>query len=178
MEGVDAKLLAAGSDVLGSQHGGVGGGLVAIGLDLHSTGNTADGLTATGITQVSPGTTKSLSRPAVPYSRVDEPEIGDVDEGVVEGGEDTGNAEDELACAKQKSVTLPFRLQNVEFGVAHTIADGGAQGDVLLGSTDDLLGGHFEFGDFGLLSQLAVENEVHQNGFPRCRRFGGGRGGL
>lgn len=54
MEGVDAKLLAAGSDVLGSQHGGVGGGLVAIGLDLHSTGNTADGLTATGITQVSP----------------------------------------------------------------------------------------------------------------------------
>jgi len=27
----------------------------------------------------------------------DEPEIGDVDEGVVEGGEDTGNAEDELA---------------------------------------------------------------------------------
>lgn len=31
-------------------------------------------------------------------SRADEPEIGDVDEGVVEGGEDTGNAEDELAC--------------------------------------------------------------------------------
>ena len=25
-------------------------------------------------------------------------EIGDVDEGVVEGGEDTGNAKDELAC--------------------------------------------------------------------------------
>lgn len=27
---------------------------------------------------------------------LDEPEIGDVDEGVVEGGEDTGNAKDEL----------------------------------------------------------------------------------
>jgi hypothetical protein len=25
-------------------------------------------------------------------------EIGDVDEGIVEGGEDTGNAKDELAC--------------------------------------------------------------------------------
>lgn len=29
---------------------------------------------------------------------VDEPEIGDVDEGVVEGGEDTGNAENEFTC--------------------------------------------------------------------------------
>jgi len=27
-------------------------------------------------------------------------DIGDVDEGVVEGGEDTGNTEDELACGK------------------------------------------------------------------------------
>lgn len=27
----------------------------------------------------------------------DEPEIGNVDEGIVEGGKDTGNAEDELA---------------------------------------------------------------------------------
>jgi hypothetical protein len=27
------------------------------------------------------------------------PEIGDVDEGIVERREDTGNAEDELACA-------------------------------------------------------------------------------
>ena len=53
VKSVDAKLLAAGSDVLSSQHGSVGGGLVAIGLDLHTTSNTADGLTATGITQVS-----------------------------------------------------------------------------------------------------------------------------
>lgn len=31
-------------------------------------------------------------------SRVNEPEIGDVDEGVVEGSEDTSNAENELTC--------------------------------------------------------------------------------
>lgn len=51
MQGSDAELLAAGGDVLGSQHGGVGGGLVTVGLDLHTTGDTADGLAATGITQ-------------------------------------------------------------------------------------------------------------------------------
>lgn len=53
VEGSDAELLAAGSDVLGSQHGGVGRGLVTVGLDLHATSDTADGLTATGITRVS-----------------------------------------------------------------------------------------------------------------------------
>lgn len=51
VKGGDTDLLAAGSDVLSSQHGGVGGGLVTIGLDLHATGDTADGLAATGITQ-------------------------------------------------------------------------------------------------------------------------------
>ena len=53
VEGSDAELLAAGSDVLGSQHGGVWRGLVTVGLDLHTTGDTADGFAATGITQVS-----------------------------------------------------------------------------------------------------------------------------
>lgn len=53
VEGSDAELLAADGDVLGSQHSGVGGGLVTVGLDLHATGDTVDGLTATGITQVS-----------------------------------------------------------------------------------------------------------------------------
>lgn len=61
------------TDVLGSQHSGVGGGLVTVGLDLHATGDTGDGLTAR--------------------------QIGDVDEGIVERGEDAGNAEDELALA-------------------------------------------------------------------------------
>lgn len=51
VQSVDAELLAAGGDVLGSQHGGVGGGLVTVGLDLHATGDTSDGFAATGITQ-------------------------------------------------------------------------------------------------------------------------------
>lgn len=51
VQGGDAELLAADGDVLGGQHGSVGGGLVTVGLDLHATGDTADGLTATGITQ-------------------------------------------------------------------------------------------------------------------------------
>lgn len=51
VEGVDAELLAADGDVLGSQHGGVGGGLVAVGLDLHAAGDSGDGFAATGITQ-------------------------------------------------------------------------------------------------------------------------------
>lgn len=92
VQGVDAELLAAGSDVLRGQHGGVGGGLVAIGLDLHAAGDTGDGFAAT--------------------------EIGNVDEGIVEGGKDTGNAKDELA-----------------------ITDGRTEGDVLLGSAGSLLGG-------------------------------------
>jgi hypothetical protein len=89
VEGRDAELLAAGScselaprycsssgsvphtDVLGRQHGSIWGGLVTISLDLHATGDTGDGFAAG--------------------------QIGDVDEGVVEGREDTGNAENELA---------------------------------------------------------------------------------
>ena len=47
VEGSDAELLAAGGDVLGSQHGGVGGGLVAVSLDLHATGDTGNGFAAT-----------------------------------------------------------------------------------------------------------------------------------
>jgi hypothetical protein len=48
VKGVDAELLAAGSDVLGSQHGSVGGGLVTVSLDLHTTGDTADGFATAG----------------------------------------------------------------------------------------------------------------------------------
>lgn len=57
VEGGDAELFAASRDVLGSQHGGVGRRLVTVGLDLHTTGDTADGFAAAGITQnVSLGT--------------------------------------------------------------------------------------------------------------------------
>lgn len=82
------------TDVLGSQHSGVGGGLVTVGLDLHATGDTRDGFAAR--------------------------QIGDVDEGVVERGEDAGNAEDELALtdlgtklrAVSTYVLLRLRMQS------------------------------------------------------------------
>lgn len=113
VEGRDAELLAAGgwcslvqnsfpllqffrlrTDVLGSQHGGVGGGLVTVGLDLHATGDTRDGFAAR--------------------------QIGDVDEGIVERGEDAGNAEDELALTD-----LGTKLQ--KSSVQRSIADVQAQ---------------------------------------------------
>lgn len=71
VQGSDTELTAPDRDVLGSQHGGVGGGLITVSLDLHTTGNTADGLTTR--------------------------EIGDVDEGIVEGSKDVGNTKDELS---------------------------------------------------------------------------------
>ena len=52
VEGVDAELLALGSDILGSQHGSVGGGLITISLHLHTTSDTDDGLTASQIGNV------------------------------------------------------------------------------------------------------------------------------
>ena len=53
MQRRNAQLLAASSNILRSQHGSVRGGLVAIGLDFHSTCHAADGFAAAGITQVS-----------------------------------------------------------------------------------------------------------------------------
>jgi len=46
VEGCDAEFLAADGDVLGGQHGGVGGGLVTVGFDFHSAGDTTDGFAA------------------------------------------------------------------------------------------------------------------------------------
>lgn len=137
VEGSDADLLAAGSDVLGGQHGGVGGGLVTVGLDLHSTGDTADGL-ATG-------------------------QIGDVDEGVVERGEDTGNTEHQLAwregIASVQWLIFRNRVKSLEFFaelrqccddwgnfLLLTLTDVGAEGDVLLGSGGLLGRGHLDCG--------------------------------
>lgn len=51
VESVNAQLLASDSDVLGSQHSGVWGGLITVCLDLHAAGDTSDGFAATGITQ-------------------------------------------------------------------------------------------------------------------------------
>ena len=88
VQGVDAELLAAGGNVLGGQHGGVGGGLVTVSLDLHTTGDTGDGFATTALV--------SIVRFEYPLYR-NEPQIGDVDEGVVERGKDTGDTENELA---------------------------------------------------------------------------------
>jgi len=72
VESSNTELLAASSNVLGCQHSGVGRGFIAVGLDLHAASDTRDGFAAR--------------------------EIGDVDEGVIEGGEDASDAEDELTC--------------------------------------------------------------------------------
>lgn len=47
VQGVDAELLAADGDVLGSQHSSVWRGLVTVSLDLHTTSDTADGFATT-----------------------------------------------------------------------------------------------------------------------------------
>merc|ERR1719251_795153 len=77
VEGCDAKSLDLLSNVLGSQHSSVGRSLVAISLHLHATSHPADGLPAR--------------------------EVSDVNKGVVEGGEDVSNAEDELAVPDLRS---------------------------------------------------------------------------
>ena len=70
-------------------------------------------------------------------------EIGDVDEGVVEGGEDTGNAKDELACWDVVSANASWCDSCVAVLAVLTLADLGTEGDVLLGSADGgFLGGH------------------------------------
>jgi len=84
VKGSDAELLAAEGNVLGSQHGGVRRGLVAIGLDLHAAGDTAESFATTGITQCQPQNPmySVAMGPAVGplgrcCSRWYEPEIGD-----------------------------------------------------------------------------------------------------
>jgi len=100
VKSVDAELLAADSNILSSQHSSVWGRLVTVCLDLHASGDTADGFAATGITQM------LAYEPFQPSSLYIfgkyEPGIGDVDEGVVETGEDTGNAEDEFSCRRRE----------------------------------------------------------------------------
>lgn len=137
----------AGGDVLSSQHGGVGGGLVTVGLDLHATGDTADGLTAG--------------------------QIGDVDEGVVEGGEDTSNAEDELTCSGGYKLEKNLALAGSAIVAGSlTLAGLGAEGDVLLGGTGGLLGGHVD--DVLSVGLLVVVDGQEGRKYHELE-FGGGR---
>lgn len=73
------------------------------------------------------------------------PQIGDVDEGVVERREDTGNAEDELACngLGQRSVLLRVRGLEERGAAILTLTDLRSEGDVLLRGAGGLLGRHF-----------------------------------
>jgi hypothetical protein len=92
------------------------------------------------------------------YSRFDIPEIGNVDEGIVEGGEDTSNTEDELAyggahilanatqCASSHSkCNLPSRAE-------------GPREMFSWGARATFLGGILEVWR-GLVSRLAVGND-------------------
>ena len=72
---------------------------------------------------------------------MDEPEIGDVHEGVVEGGEDTGDAEDELACSV---AVLVLTLQTPRFSPPPLSLQSRDRNDFTfsnLGSKRDVLGG-------------------------------------
>jgi hypothetical protein len=60
---------------------------------------------------------KILQALVASVSRVDEPEIGDVDEGIVERGEDTGNAEDQLAYSNIL-VSFPFFFSDFCFRIS------------------------------------------------------------
>ena len=105
VQSVNAQFLAADCNILSSQHSSVWGGFVTVGLDLHASSHTSDGFAATGITQDVSLTIplcahKYISRtPTMCVSGVYVREIGNMDEGIVERCEDTGDAEDEFACA-------------------------------------------------------------------------------
>ena len=81
----NAQFLTAGRDILGGKHGRVGGGFVAVCLYFHAAGD-ADESFPSG-------------------------EIGDMDKGVVEGGEEMGHGEnffalDEVGCGSGAVVVI------------------------------------------------------------------------
>ena len=67
MDSGDTNFLTLDGNVLSSQHGSVWRGLILVSLDLHTTSDSGDGF-LTG-------------------------QIGNMDEGIVEGSKDTGNTE-------------------------------------------------------------------------------------
>ncbi len=70
VNGVDSKGLESLVDIGGGHHGSVGGGLLSVGFDFHSSGDSGIGFSAG--------------------------KVGDVDEGVVERGEDVADGEEVL----------------------------------------------------------------------------------
>ncbi len=55
MERSDSQCLDLLSDILSGQHSGVGGGLVSVGLDLHTTGDAAQSFTPGKISNMDEG---------------------------------------------------------------------------------------------------------------------------
>jgi hypothetical protein len=83
---------------LSRQHGSIGGGFVAVGFHFHAAGDSADGFASTVRSHLVSLCTSLGGQSALAEDSRDKPEIGDMDEGVVEGCEDTGDAEDEFTC--------------------------------------------------------------------------------
>ena len=75
---------------------------------------------------------------------MDEPQIGNVNEGIVEGVEYAGNAENELACSIH--LVRPMIPTKIAGFVKHTVTGEGAEGDILLGGGGSLLGSHCDSG--------------------------------
>lgn len=89
-----------------------------------------------------------------------------MDEGVVEGGEDTGNTENEFTWKYGGNSSVIFSLTSSsmldgECGL-HTLTSLGAEGDVLLRRARSLLGSHFELRLTGSLTVNALwtKNQV------------------
>lgn len=92
-----------------------------------------------------------------------------MNEGIVEGGEDAGNAENELACSMSTLVSLMITKKKIcvkkklKF-VQHTITGEGAEGDVLL-SGGSLLGrGHCDCGVWGLVDGIWKRRSPSRDG--------------
>ena len=51
----------------------------------------------------------------------DEPKIGDMDEGIIEGGEDSGDAENEFTCMSKKFVRYYSREVRGERSSTHLL---------------------------------------------------------
>ena len=91
MKGSYAQFFASRSDVLRSKHSCVRRGLITISFNFHASGDAADGFAATGITQ-----NVSLTCHVVSSPQKNIPEIGDMDKGIIERCENSGDAKNDL----------------------------------------------------------------------------------
>ena len=96
VQSVDSNLLASDGDILGSQHGSVGRRLVTIGLDLHSTYQSAcsDSICPKEYWWVGTSNTRNCFSAG---------KIGNMDECIVEGGVDVGDTENVLAISNLRA---------------------------------------------------------------------------